>query len=111
MANVNQYRTSIQNLLEKYRHPPSSPSDIETQIIVDEKHDHYQLVHVGWRNNRRTYGCVLHVDIKDNKVWIQHDGTEIGMANELFELGVPKENIVLAFQAPSKRKYTGFAVG
>lgn len=45
-------------------------------------------------------GCVLHLDIKNSKIWIQHDGTEIGIANELVKLGVPKEDIVLAFHEP-----------
>ncbi|MFM6307282.1 MAG: element excision factor XisI family protein, partial [Dolichospermum sp.] len=36
--------------------------------------------------------------------------TEVGIANELVELGVPKEDIVLGFQLPSVRKYTDFAV-
>ena len=49
--------------------------------------------------------------IKDEKIWIQYDGTEIGTANELVELGVPKEDIILAFHAPYKRPYTGFGVG
>jgi hypothetical protein len=53
----------------------------------------------------------LHLDIKDGKIWIQHDGTEIGIANELVKLGVPKEDIVLAFHEPFVRPYTGFAVG
>jgi hypothetical protein len=111
MANVAQYRIYIQQLLKKYGDLPSSRNEIETQIIVDEQHDHYQLVHVGWRNNRRIYGCVLHIDIKNHQIWIQHDGTDIGMANELVALGVPKADIVLAFQAPYKRHYTEFAVG
>ncbi len=109
MATLDKYRTKIQQLLDKYGNMISSTQDIETQIIVDEKHDHYQLVHIGWHNNNRTYGCVLHIDIKNNKIWIQHDGTEIGMANELVALGVPKKDIVLAFHAPYKRQYTGFA--
>ncbi|WP_375340450.1 element excision factor XisI family protein [Plectonema radiosum] len=32
------------------------------------------------------------------------------MAGDLLELGVPKDDIVLAFQAPARRKYTDFAV-
>lgn len=39
------------------------------------------------------------MDIKDGKIWIQHDGTESGVANELGELGVPKADIVLAYFA------------
>lgn len=47
---------------------------------------------------------------KDGKIWIQHDGTEIGFANEFVKLGVPKEDIVLAFTEPLVRPHTGFAV-
>jgi hypothetical protein len=35
----------------------------------------------------------------------------VGIANELVNLGVPKEDIVLAFHEPLVREYTGFAVG
>ncbi len=51
----------------------------------------------------------MHFDIKDGKIRIQHDGTEIGVANELVEMGVPKEDIVQAYHPPYKRPYTGFA--
>jgi hypothetical protein len=56
------------------------------------------------------YGCVIHVDIKDGKIWIQRDRTEVGVANELVNAGFPKQDIVLAFKAPYKRKFTEFAV-
>jgi hypothetical protein len=48
--------------------------------------------------------------IRDEKIWIQHDGTEGGIANELVERGVPKQDIVLAFHSPFKRQFTEFAV-
>lgn len=50
------------------------------------------------------------MDIKEGKIWIQQDGTESGVANELVGLGVPKEAIVLAYQPLYKRAYTAFAV-
>ena len=53
---------------------------------------------------------MLHVDIQNGKIWIQHDGTKGGIANELVELGVPKQDIVLAFHAPYRRQFTEFAV-
>lgn len=76
----------------------------------NREQDHYQLLNVGWHGNRRVRGCVLQIDIKNEKIWIQHDGTEIGVANELVEWGVPKEDIILAYHAPYKRPYTGFGV-
>lgn len=41
---------------------------------------------------------------------MQRGGTEDGIANELVEAGIPKEEIVLGFHEPGVRKYTGFAV-
>jgi hypothetical protein len=111
MEKLEKYRVYIQQLLTEYAHRGSANREIEKQVICDLVNDHYQLVYVGWKNRRRTYGCVLHLDIKDNKIWIQHDGTEIGIANDLVKLGVPKEDIVLAFHEPLVRQYTGFAVG
>lgn len=111
MAKVEEYRQHIQNLLREYASYKSASEDVESQTIFDTEHDHYQLVHAGWNNKRRVYGCVLHLDIKDGKIWIQHDGTEIGIANQLVELGVPKSDIVLAFHSPFKRQFTEFAVG
>ncbi|MBD2775622.1 XisI protein [Iningainema tapete] len=111
MAKVDQYREYIQRLLTEYSNYKAANEEVEAQTIFDREHDHYQLVHVGWRNKRRIYGCVLHLDIKDDKIWIQHDGTEIGIASQLEALGVPKHDLVLGFHAPYKRKYTDYAVG
>ncbi|MBM3237749.1 XisI protein [Candidatus Poribacteria bacterium] len=52
----------------------------------------------------------LAIDIQDSKVWIQHDGTESGIAPELVEAGIPEDKIVLGFHAPDVRKYTEYAV-
>lgn len=110
MEKLTQYQKSIKELLTRYGQPSRS-NEVEVQVIMDEKHNHYQLMHVGWQNKRRVYGCILHIDIKGDKIWIQHDGTEIGAANDLVALGVPKEDIVLGFQSPYKRQFTEFATG
>jgi hypothetical protein len=52
---------------------------------------------------------VLHIDIIDGKIWIQHDGTTEGAAETLVAAGVPQEAIVLGFQSPERRKLTAFA--
>lgn len=111
---VEQYRQYIRQLLsERANRISTKPNaeEYEVQTIFDPEQDHYQLMYVGWRGNKRDFGCILHLDIKDGKIWIQHDGTEIGIANQLVELGVPKQDIVLAFHEPAVREYTGFGTG
>lgn len=86
-------------------------SKTEVHLIFDTGRDRYQLLHIGWEDLSRVFGCIIYVEIKDGKIWIERDGTEIGVANELVEAGVPKQDIVLAFKAPYRRKFTEFAVG
>jgi hypothetical protein len=68
------------------------------------------LINIGWNKDRRIHGCLVHIDIINDKVWIQRDGTEEGIAVELEQKGIPKERIVLGFRPPEIRKYTDYAV-
>jgi hypothetical protein len=111
MDKLIQYRQYIQTILQEYAGHKSSYSDVETELITDMVHDHYQLLSVGWNKLERIHGILIHIDIRDGKIWIQQDGTEEGIANRLVELGVSKEEIVLAFHPPYKRPYTDFAIG
>jgi hypothetical protein len=110
MARVEKYRETVEKVIQNYsklfqpRHP-----EVEVQTIFDREGNHYQLSRFGWHEDKNYSGCVMHLDIKNGKIWIQYDGTEQGVANDLVEMGVPKEDIVLAYHAPYKRKYTGFA--
>ena len=49
-------------------------------------------------------------DVKGDKVWIQHDGTEDGIAYELEAAGIPKERIVLAYRSLERRKLNEYAI-
>jgi XisI protein len=110
MAILESYQQYIKQLLTEHAKLVWDQR-IEPELIFDTQRDRYQLVYVGWRGAKRVYGVVLHLDIIDGKIWIQQDGTEVGIANKLIELGVPKQDIVLGFDPPMTRQYTEFAVG
>jgi len=59
--------------------------ELETQIILDRKNDHYQLFQLGWQDQKRLFDVSIHIDIKNGKVWIQRNSTDIDIANELVE--------------------------
>lgn len=110
MAQLDQYRAIIQELLQNYAAYSSGDQAVDTELILDPTRDHYQLVHVGWQNERRIYGCILHLDIKGDKIWLQHNGTENDIAAELVEMGIPRTAIVIGFHSPFKRQFTEYAV-
>jgi hypothetical protein len=110
MDDVSNYRKLIRALIQKYAQFHPARGDIQIEVILDEPQDHYELIYSGWNGPYRIHGSVLHLDIRDGKIWIQHDGTEAGIAEELVQAGVPRERIVLAFKPPDIRPHTGFAI-
>jgi hypothetical protein len=110
MDTIAHYREIVRNLILEYATYKPSHGDIVTEAVIDAKQNHFELMHVGWDGERRVHGSVIHIDIIGNRVWIQHDGTAPGVAQELVEAGIPREAIVLGFRPPYVRQYTGFAV-
>lgn len=112
MDTPNHYRDLLEQILkENEKTDLSDNNDAETRVIFDRNTDNYQLMRIGWQGTKRIYHCFIHASIRNQKIWIEQDYTEPGLAVLLLEQGVPKQDIVLAFQAPFKRAYTEFAVG
>ena len=110
MEKTEKYRQIVREVIRRHSQL-RMPEGIEVYAVEDVPRDHYQVVRNGWSRNHWYYGVILHVDIRDGKVWIQHDGIEDGVALELVEMGIPREDIVLGFQEPHARQFTEFAVG
>lgn len=104
------YRQCVQEILTDYAKSKPINGEIEVQKIFDREQDHYQIVNLGWEQHRRIYNCVIHLDIKDGKIWIQRNQTDTQIANELVGMGVLKEDIVLGLQPAYAREYTGYGV-
>ena len=111
MDKLAKYRVLLEEILRQDETPDLSDVSAETRVIIDHKSDNYQLMRVGWEgNSKRVYHCYIHASIRNNKIWVEQDFTEPGLALQLLERGVPSDDIVLAFQEPLNRPYTGFAV-
>lgn len=109
MDTLTEYRRIIRDLIREHAKDRPSTGDVEVESIFDEPNDHYELMYSGWDGQHRIHGSVLHLDIRGGKIWVQHDGTYHGIANDLVEAGIPKDRIVLAFKPPDVRPYTEFA--
>jgi hypothetical protein len=112
MDKLTNYRQIIQNVLTKLDQIANSSSKkkLETCLIFDENHDHYLWISIGWINKKKINNTQIHIRIKNERVYIEQDWTEIGIASELLASGISKEDIVLAFHDPESRKLTEFAV-
>jgi GNAT superfamily N-acetyltransferase len=112
MEKIAAYRQAIKQIFTHYveilnRRP--TPNE-ETFVVFDEERDHYFIQTIGWDDTRRIWNTPAYVRIHHAKIWIEVDWLEQGIATDLLEMGIPKEDIVLAFHHPSMRPYTEFAV-
>lgn len=109
METLDTYRDVVVRILAEIAQIPDANGEIRHEVICDRANDHYLLMQVGWEAGARIHGVLVHVDIIDGKLWIQHDGTEWGIAEDLVKAGVPRDRIVLGFRPPQARKYTEYA--
>ena len=109
MDQLNRYRQIIeQSLLELARRRPSNPN-LEYKTLFDRQADSYALISIGWRQARRIHHFVVHIEIINEKVWIQADNTDLDIAAELERAGISKNEIVLGFHPPHVRPHTEYA--
>lgn len=110
MDTLDKYQKIIEDILTEYVKIPYAYGQLETKLIIDRTATNYIVMTLGWQGEERVHGCIIHIEIIDGKIWIQRDGTEYGIANELVAAGIPKDKIVLAFHPKDVRQYTEFAV-
>lgn len=113
MESLKKYRAIILDVMDAVGRELGSPNDpIQTQYIRDHEGGHYLLFSNGWKGVKRIYGCFLHIDLvkETGRIWLQHDGTDLVIAQMLLDRGVKKSDLVLAFHHPNMRPDTGLAV-
>ncbi|QLE54801.1 XisI protein [Nostoc sp. TCL26-01] len=110
MDKLTKYRQYIQQLLTEESQGKTIGGDIESQTVFDLEQDRYLLIDLGWNEHRRVYNCVLHLEIREEKIWIQLNQTDTLIADKLIAKDVAKDDIILGLQPPYVREYTGFGV-
>lgn len=105
MEKVTQYKQIVFDVFSEIYAMTPNEEGIERQLIADMERGHFVLFSMGWyQEYKREYIPFLHVDVKENgRVYIEHDGTDLIVADWLIERGIPSQDIVLAFHAPFRR--------
>lgn len=113
MDKLLKYQTIIKDVLATYAKQgaidKNAKEHVETQLLFDDVHNHYQVLRIGWEGIKNTFLVIFHFDIKDGKIWVQRNISDYDIIGDIESKGVPKKDIVLAFHSPRMRPYTGYA--
>jgi muramidase (phage lysozyme) len=99
------YRKLIMEALSAHADVPEDNLQIKIVTVFDTHSDRYQLLRTGWNGSKHIFNPILHIDIIEDKVWIQINKTDIEIGEELAFVGIPKSNIVLGLMPPHLRAY------
>lgn len=77
--------------------------DLKTELIIDKNKNHYILLDMGWQDNEFIHEWVFHIEIKNDKVWVHEDMTDVNIAQELIDAGINASDIrISAWQMPGE---------
>jgi hypothetical protein len=104
-------QNALLEILNEFIANKISNPGLEKQLIADKERNRFQVIVFGWENDQKLVNStLLHFEIKNGKIWVQQNWTEIEVAKELMARGIPKQEIVLGFLPESMRADSEYAV-
>ncbi len=92
------YDRTVDELVEQYAAEWKPHDGTSLDAVTDPKHGHYQIVRSGWKEGRFIHACLVHLTVRDDKVQLLRNDTEVEWDRELIDRGVAPEDIALAFR-------------
>lgn len=97
-----QQSTVVKQIIQRYAQFIPSHGNIRLDTVFDDQQHHYALMQVGWDRGRRIRGNLIYITLHDSKIWIEYDGMERGITQDLITAGISPDDIVLAFLEESQ---------
>ncbi|MDQ2097218.1 MAG: XisI protein [Tychonema bourrellyi B0820] len=115
MDKLEYYRDTIKKILTEYYQMKVQGAieldelEPDDRLAFDEERDQYLWFRSGWNGKERLRYMTMYLRIKDGKIWVEEDLTNLCVVDDLLAAGISKGDIVLGFRHPSKRPLTEFA--
>ncbi len=115
MNELEECRSLIKNVLIKYyeminiQDTSNRNFEASDRLAFDETRDQYLWFRFGWDDKKQIQHIIMYLCIKNGKIWVEADATNLCVVDDLLSAGIPQSDIVLGFHHPSKRGLTEFA--
>lgn len=115
MDKLEKYRSIIKKILTEYydmnknEMTENRKIEVSDRLAFDEERDQYIWFRFGWDNKKQIQHIIMYLCIKNGKIWVEQDATNLCVVDDLLSVGIPQNDIVLGFHHPSKRGFTEFA--
>ena len=87
------YSIAIKKFLQDYARIPDDSENINYEVIIDKESGNYCLIRYGVDQEEWTHHCLFHLKLKEEKVFVLVNWTDLNMEKELEALGVDRLDI------------------
>jgi hypothetical protein len=94
-AKLEQYRELVTQVLQRHAAMEAEPHNYESTVLCDTQNNDYRLIDTEILPDKRLDHVVIQLLLRDGKVWIERDGIEYGISQDLLEAGIPANDIVV----------------
>ncbi|HEY9803134.1 MAG TPA: XisI protein [Leptolyngbyaceae cyanobacterium] len=115
MDKLDKYRSILKKILTEYYEMANTQVisnreiEVSDRLAFDEERNQYLWFRFGWDNKKLIQHIIIYLCIKNGKIWVEEDATNLCVVDDLLSAGIPQSDIVLGFHHPSKRGFTEFA--
>ncbi len=100
LTKLEHYRQLLRQVIEQHAAMKPGDRQIDSLAICDPTNDNFLMMDVGYDHVGRADDVIIHLRLRDDgKVLIEYDGIEYGVAHDLIEAGIAKEDILLNMYA------------
>lgn len=98
MDKIKKYATILKLEMEKQAAVPSANApELKKHLVINETGTEFVLFSIGWWKRRFIHSVIFHFAIKNGKVILYANNTDLDLSDQLTEKGIPKSDIVLEF--------------
>jgi hypothetical protein len=109
MKPTHTYSNAIQQILTEYAEYMTTDDDVlQIETLFDTKRHHYQIVVLGWQNNKRIYHNLIHLDIINGQIWVQNNNTQFTLIEDFDRLNIPRKALVNGLISARRRQFRDY---
>jgi hypothetical protein len=100
------YAQIVEEVIQEWGEAGKGDDATDLLTIIDRESSNYLLVSAGWHRTKRLHTIIYHARIHDGKLWVEWDGTDPSINEELLRRGIPIDDMVFGFNHPTLRDLT-----
>ncbi len=77
------------------------PPNLQFEKVVVRQQGHFEVLAMGWKNDYRIHTPILHIEYRNQKIFVYYNGTDIDFDEWLNQRGIPREMVKPAHLPPA----------